>query len=343
MPSNTAENLYWSGRYLGRTLFTARYLRMVLNQMTHVQYNDERKSESESLKILFQSITNITSTFPGFTGENEEEALKNPLKEIKALTLDNQRIGGFAQSMQSFNNSYYSLRNLWSKDMWRVFDGIRKQLEKLKEEETYTVYTLSKFFDKIITRLIAFMALTEESILVRQGLLLYFIGLQIEQASMTIEKFRSLIIVNYNEDLEYEVLESLLNSHESLNIYRYSYKSYLSVENVLKLLLLDKEYSRSLMYQVQRMKKDIDRLPNTNTSIEMTDCQKNIESVINKIQSLSLKEILEIDEESNMRKKLDDLLSNLSDLLHTTSLSVSDTYFNHSQQQKQLVDRKISN
>ena len=187
------------------------------------------------------------------------------------------------------------------------------------------------------------MALTEESILVRQGLLLYFIGLQIEQASMTIEKFRSLIIVHHNDELEYEILESLLNSHESLNIYRYSYKSYLSIENVLKLLLLDKEYSRSLMYQVTRIKKDIDRLPNTDTSIEMTDCQKNINTVINKIQSLPLKEILEIDNNSNMRKKLDGLLSDLSDLLHTTSLSVSDTYFNHSQQQKQLVDRKISN
>jgi uncharacterized alpha-E superfamily protein len=343
VPSNTAENLYWSGRYVGRTLFTARYLRMVLNQMTHVQYNNDRKSESESLKILFQSITNITSTFPGFTGKNEEEALKNPLKEIKALTLDNNKIGSFAQSMQSFNNSYYSLRNLWSKDMWRVFDGIQKQMIKLKEEENYSVYTLSKFFDKIITRLIAFMALTEESILVRQGLLLYFIGLQIEQASMTIEKFRSLIIVNYNDDLEYEILESLLNSHESLNIYRYSYNSYLSVENVLKLLLLDKEYSRSLMYQVKRIEKDIDRLPNANASIEMTDCQKNIASVIKKIQSLPLKEILEVDETSNMRKNLDVLLSDLSDLLHLTSLSISNTYFNHSQQQKQLVDRKISN
>jgi uncharacterized alpha-E superfamily protein len=316
---------------------------MVLNQMTHVQYHDDRKSESESLKILFQSITNITSTFPGFTGENEEEALKNPIKEIKALTIDNQRIGGFAQSMQSFNNSYYSLRNLWSKDMWRVFDGIQKQLTKLKEEENYSVTTLSKFFDKIITRLIAFMALSEESILVRQGLLLYFIGLQIEQASMTIEKFRSLIIVNYNEDLEYEILESLLNSHESLNIYRYSYKSYLSIENVLKLLLLDKEYSRSLMYQIHRIKKDIDRLPKGDTTLEMTNCQKNIDTVFNKIQSLSLEKILEIDKASNMRKNLDTLLSDLSDLLHLTSLSVSDTYFNHSQQQQQLVDRKISN
>jgi len=343
VPSNTAENLYWSGRYLGRTIVTARYIRMVLNQMTSVQYNNDRKSESESLKILFQSITTITSTFPGFLDENETEALKNPLKEIQSVTLDEHKIGSFAQSLQSFNNSYYSLRNLWSRDMWRVFEGIQKQWRVLKEEDNYSVYTLSNFFDKIITRLIAFMALTEESILVRQGLLLYFIGLQIEQASMTIEKFRSLLIVNYNEDLEYEILESLLSSHESLNIYRYSYKSYLSVENVIKLLLLDNEYSRSLTYQIHRIKKDIDRLPNTNNSIEITTCQKNIASVITKLQSLDLQDLLEVDKNSNMRKKLDNLLSDLSDLLHVTSLSVSDSYFNHSQQQKQLVNRNTSN
>lgn len=340
VPSNTAENLFWSGRYLGRTLLTARYLRMVLNQMTHVQYHD-KKSESESLKILLQSVTKITATFPGFTGENEEKAFKNPLEEIKSIILDETRIGSFAQSMQSFNNAYYSLRNLWSRDMWRVFDGIQKHVKKLKEEKNYTLYNLSNFFDKIITRLIAFMALTEESILVRQGLLLYFIGLQIEFAEMSIEKFRSLLIVSHDEELEYEVLEALLNSHESLNIYRYSYKSYLSIENVLKLLLLDKEYSRSLTYQMHRIKKDIDKLPNT-SSAEMTVCQKNISAVIHKIESIALQDIIVVNENSNMRKNLDELLSNLSDLLHKTSLSISDTYFNHSQPQKQLVDRNTS-
>ena len=75
----------------------------------------------------------------------------------------------------------------------------------------------------------------------------------------------------------------------------------------------------------------------------MTECQKNIITVIDKIESLSLKELLKVDEKSNMRKNLDDLLSDLSDLLHTTSLSISDTYFNHSQPQKQLVNRNITN
>ena len=333
--SDTAENLFWSGRYVGRTLVTARYLRMVLSQMANVQFNN-RKTDSESLTILFQSITNITSTFPGFTGENELKAMKNPLKEIVSVILDEKRIGSFAQTISSFNFAYYSRRNLWSRDMWRVFDGIQKLWQNFKNEENYSIQILIKFFDRIISRLIAFRALSEESILVKQGLLLYFIGLQMEEATMTIAKFRSLTIVNHPQELEYEILESLLISHESLNIYRYSYKSYLSLDNVINLVLLDTDYAKSLSYQIKRLKKDIDQLPN-NTSNEFTECQENILKAFNIIQSFTITELTQVDLNSNMRLKLDASLEGLSDLLHETFLSISNTYFNHVYQQTQLL------
>ncbi len=336
VPSDTAENLFWSGRYLGRTIVTARYLRMVLNQMANVQFN-HRKPEYESLKILFQSITNITSTFPGFTGENQLETMKNPLKEIKSVIIDETRIGSFAQTLSSFNYAYFSLRNLWSRDMWRVFDDIQKLWQNLKNKEDYTIPVLVKFFDRIITRLIAFMALSEESILVKQGLLLYFIGLQMEEATMTIVKFRSLVVVNHKQELEYEILESLLSSHESLNIYRYSYKSYLSLENVISLVLLDKDYAKSLTYQIKRIKKDIDQLPN-NSNKEFTECQKHIDIALNKIKNLNIDTLTAVDLESNMRLQLDAILEELSDLLHETSLAISNTYFNHVYKQTQLIN-----
>lgn len=340
VPSYTAENLFWSGRYLGRTMLTARYLRMVLNQMTNVQYN-VRKSESESLNILFQSITSITGTYPGFI--EDKATMKDPLKEIKSIVLDENRIGSFAQTLISLNNSYYSLRNLWSKDMWRVSEDTQKLWRNFKEEEHYSVQTLIKFFDKIITRLIAFMALTEESILVKQGLLLYFIGLQLEQATMTITKFRSLITVKYDEELEYEILESLLGSHESLNIYRYSYQSYLSLENVINLLLLDGDYARSLNYQINRLKKDIDQLPGSQLKSNRSVSQKKINEALNKIENIDINYLLKVDKKSSMYINLDKLLSDLSDLFYEISLSISDKYFNHSYQQKQLVNRKKSN
>ncbi|WP_416442313.1 circularly permuted type 2 ATP-grasp protein [Leeuwenhoekiella sp. A16] len=337
LPSNTAENLFWSGRYLGRTLVTARFLRMVLNQMANVQYN-ERKSKSESLEILFQSITHITSTFPGFVGKNREKVMENPLAEIRSVILDENRAGSLAHTIGMFNNAYYSIRNLWSKDMWRVFDSIQKLWKVFKEEKSFTIPRLTKLLDRIITRLIAFMGLIEESIMVQQGLLLYFIGLQLEQSMMNIERCRALIVINHRQQVEYEILESLLNSHESLNIYRYSYRSYLSMENVIELIILDKEYARSLTYRLKRLQKDIDRLP----GVHNTDCKICIDEACKKIGELTREKAIALDQDEATRFELERSLSAISDLLHNVSLAITSTYFNHSYQPKQLVYQNFS-
>ncbi|MDB2462605.1 circularly permuted type 2 ATP-grasp protein [Algibacter sp.] len=340
LSSNTAENLYWSGRYLGRALITARYLRVVLNRMNQEQ-STARKSDSETLIILYQSITNITSTFPGFIGEGSEERLKNPLKEILSLITDNTRVGSLAQTMNSFDNAYYSLRSLWSKDMWRVFDGIKKLWTNFIEAKDFSINKLIKFLDRIITRLIAFMALIEESILVNQGLLLYFIGLQTEQSMMHVEKCRSLLVINYEEHVQYEILEALLNSNESLNIYRYSYRSYLSVENVIKLLLLDNDYAKSLTYRIKRIEKDVNRLPYTEGSNIVATCKAKICKVHTIMESLNIEALLVLDDDAAIRQKLDEKLAEISELLHETSMEVSNTYFNHSYTQKQLTNQNF--
>ena len=70
LPSLTAENLFWAGRYVGRALATARFLRMVLKQMNFTSFND-RKPNHESLEALFKAATNLTCTFPGFFKEEE--------------------------------------------------------------------------------------------------------------------------------------------------------------------------------------------------------------------------------------------------------------------------------
>ncbi len=340
LSSNVAENLFWSGRYLGRALVTARYLRVVLNRMSEEQFNT-RQSEFDSLTILYQSITNITSTFPGFVGEGSKERLKNPLKEILSLILDDNRSGSLAQTMNSFNNAYYSLRSLWSKDMWRVFDSIKKQWVKLKASDDLSAGELTKFLDRFITRLIAFMALIEESILVNQGLLLYFIGLQTEKAMMHVEKCRATLVFNYEEQVQYEILESLLNSNESLNIYRYSYRSFLSVENVIKLIILDTEYTKSLAYQIKRIEKDVNRMPYSEGINTIAACKEKILKAHTKMNTLNVDSLLKLNDNALVRQNLDDALAEISDLLHQTIMEISNTYFNHSYTQNQLTNQNF--
>ena len=211
-----------------------------------------------------------------------------------------------------------------------------------EEKDHQNEKKIIKLLDTVITKLIAFIGLIEESILVDQGLLLYFIGLQMELATMCIDKSRALLAISYEEDVEYEILESLLNSHESLNIYRYSFKSYLNVENVVNLILLDKSYSRSLKYQLNRIKRDVFKLPKRNENALLTSVQKAITEACDLIENAKATGLIKVDKNEVTRKNLESLLATLSDKIHDTSMSLTDMYFNHSDEQKQLVDQNYT-
>ncbi len=226
--------------------------------------------------------------------------------------------------------------------MWRVFENIQKLWRNLENEKQITVNKMIKTLNQLITRLIAFMGLIEESIMVDQGLLLYFIGLQLEQSMLTITKCRSLLVIKQSGQTEYEVLESLLSSHESLNIYRYSYRSYIRVEPVISLLLMDLKYPRSLAFQLGRLQKDIARLPHSQKSDALMDYEKKVFEAFSKLRLASSEALAQTqDDQGNIREHLDALLESLSDLLFSASQSISNTYFNHTYKQSQLVDQNF--
>lgn len=344
LPSLTAENLYWAGRYVGRTLVNARFLRMVMQQMALVENRNE-KPDSVKLQVLFKAVTQLTGTYPGFTEETKEGklAMENPFEEMLSVIIDKNRIGSLAHTLSMFSNSYYSIRNLWSSDMWRVFESIQKLWNTFEEEGDRSNNRILKMLNQLITRLIAFMGLIEESIMVQQGLLLYFIGLQIEQSMLTITKCRSLLTIKFDEQVEYDLLEYLLASHESLNIYRYSYRSFIQLEHVLDLVLLDLEYPRSLTYMLNRVQKDVARLPHSKNDNYLISYQKYIFEAFSKLRLAESSNLAKTDSEADfIRQEMETLMEQLYDLLYKTSQSISSTYFNHTnEQQNQLVTQSF--
>ena len=343
LPSHTAENLYWAGRYIGRSLVICRFLRMTLKQLVKVE-DDEHILKNDKLNILLKGVTQITSTFPGFVGKEKQEPVTDVRTELESVIFDKTRIGSLANTMTQFSHSYYAIRNLWSSDMWRVFEIIQKSWKNMEEKDRseLSYNTIIKFLDQTITRIIAFMGLIEESILVNQGLLLYFIGLNLEQGMLTISKLRAILTVNAEENSTYEILEALLISHESLNIYRYSFRSYITFENVLSLILLDPTYGRSLTYLVSRIHKDVSKLPYSGVTNELMPYEKCIFEAFSKLRLASAQELMETDSENIVfRKNLAILLRDLSDLLFQTSQAIADTYFNHTLKQNQLTSQSF--
>ena len=161
-------------------------------------------------------------------------------------------------------------------------------------------------------------------------------------STLTITKCRSLLSIKYEEQVEYELLEYLLTSHESLNIYRYSYRSYIQIEHVIDLLMLDLEYSRSLTYMFSRIQKDISKLPHSNNINHLSEYQKFIFEGFAKLRLANSEHLAKTASQKEMlRQDLDTLFEELSDLLYKTSQSISKTYFDHTYKQNQLVTQSF--
>lgn len=344
LPSLTAENLYWAGRYIGRALVTSRHLRMVLNQMSDNEESIDLESNTK-LSILLRSVTQLTNTYPGFVGDKTKPAVTNIKDELIAVIVDKDKVGSLAHTLSMFSNSYYSIRNLWSTDMWRVFESIHQIWEPVIKEDVKSLSykKLIKVLDQLITRLIAFMGLIEESILVDQGLLLYFIGLNLERVILNVSNFQSMLTVVTDEHIEYEILEAMLQSHESLNIYRYSYRSYININSVIDLILLDTKYARALTYLVSRLKKDIAHLPHSKVKGQLQEYEKPIFEAFSKLRLASASDLVSVSGENiYLRDHLNKLLTELNMLFFRTTKALSNTYFNHVDDQSQLTRQEFS-
>src|SRR4029077_20299352 len=117
--------------------------------------------------------------------------------------------------------------------------------------------------DNLITSIVAFIGLNRESISREQGWIMLDLGRKIEQSLLVITMLKTTMVKKNNDQVEYNLQQSVLMSNESLVNYRYKYRRPLQNLLVIDLLLFDPNNPRSLTYQVVRLKTYLQNLPRT--------------------------------------------------------------------------------
>ena len=223
-----AENLFWLGRYLTRAIITARMVRFNLKNMLNLNRYDSVNSKKTN-NILNIALTHLTMTYPGFL--SEEPLL--PFKEIISIIRDKSRVGTLNFTLSMLSNSNTNVKNLLTMEAWRIYEKLQKEWNAYSKREIYSYKDYINELDKLLIYLMAYRELIDESIFKEQGLILYDIGSKIEISQLLISKLRSLLTIKLDKLIEYDILDSMLNSYESYNSYRAYYKSSLVLENVL--------------------------------------------------------------------------------------------------------------
>lgn len=325
MPSLRAENLFWQGRYLIRSIISARLIRSVLKSIT----NTSRYAQRNSLglhQLLTRSITHVTMTYPGFLGEID---LSKTFEEIWHVMTDEYKIGSVSQSLNMLSNTNHATKNLFPLEAWRIHERLMREWGEFCDEEKPIPRYMVHALDKLLTQLMAYKELIHESLFIDQGSLIYEIGLRIERSQLMISKVRSLLISVMDSMEEYEILEVLLASCESLNAYRARYRTTYDLGNVIEFLLMDIRFPKSLIAEVDALSKLFPMLPKYHNEGQNSLYEEALLEIHTMLSLSDVEFLIQCPQGEYVRNTLEKLLSQISDQLIIVSNEFSKTYFSH--------------
>jgi len=327
IPTPKAENLFWLGRNLARSISTTRLILHVIKKITNF-YRYEVVTSKESQRITQNALTHMTMTYPGFMDkENRENLDVFPMIEITSLVKDFLRAGSLAFTFSMLANTNLNLKDLLTFELWKLFERWQKEWYEFINRTNDSTLTIASELDKFLIYQMAYKELVRESLFKEQGLILYDIGYKIEESLLLISKARSMLCLKLDKSIRNDVLEGMLNSFGSFNAYRAHYKSALNLENVVNFLIFDKQFPKSLTYITEELLKEFKSLPKAQSC--SSSYEKPIEEVLELLSSKTGENLLYISDSDGVYGKLDEMLAKISELYLECSDRFSHTYFSH--------------
>jgi uncharacterized circularly permuted ATP-grasp superfamily protein/uncharacterized alpha-E superfamily protein len=336
LTSHTAESLYWVGRYAERILANARFMRTVIQ---FISEGDKQEAEDpvNTERILLEALTICTFTFPGFTGPEKENKFQDPWEEIADCIVNPDRPGSLRNTLGYFRQAVYSKRDHWSVDSWRVLRDMEDKIESLHTVPNFH-HRLNQVLDYLVTSMTAFVGLNRESISRAQGWEIIDMGRKMEQALSLVNMMQAFFAKKHSDQAEYDLMETMLLSHDCLITYRYKYRAHLQFPLLLDLMLMDGKNPRSLLYQVERLKTYVEDLPKAGIGENLTEHDRLMLETFTLLRLADKKNLSTVRMKTGQLDHLNGFLSTIYTLLSATHDAVTKTYFKHLQSQKILFN-----
>lgn len=336
LPSRTGERLFWLGRYLERSAYTVRLMRMAL--LTYNEADEDiHIQENPVLNTLLKALTTLTGTSPGF---KDKSILRNPEAELLALVRDVNKSGSLAYSVQSFLTNAYSVRDRLSLDTWRILDSISEELNRMRT----TVTTLMQAYhslDSMVVKLMAFYGLNLDNMTREPTWHLLNIGRFIESAVNNCTILKGMLSQSFDSESNKELMEDTLRCNESLVTYRYRYRSNLEMNGVLSLLMLHEDNPRSLIFQLLEIDLHLKTLP-VHDEVELFSLErKKLLEAITKIRLCDIEKLSSPNSKSQKFEDLTTFLEEIIELLHETSNVVYEKYFSHTGSNYRMIQTSV--
>jgi uncharacterized circularly permuted ATP-grasp superfamily protein/uncharacterized alpha-E superfamily protein len=328
LPSRTADNLYWLGRYVERAEGCVRLLRSILIRLTE----KTGLADAPELPALLRALTHQGMTYPGFAGEGAEERLANPEKELLAVTFDDTRPGTLQWTLMLLQRVAWSVRARTSSDTWRTLGRI----SPIPEREGTTLSDVLEHLEGLVIYLTAFAGLATENMTRGQGWQFLDMGRRLERSLHTIGLLRSTLVTPERGN-EGPLLEAVLEVADSSMTYRSRYLNNLQSAPVLDLLLADETNPRSLVFQMVALNAVVEHLPRDIPAPSRAPENRIMMAALTDLRLADIEELALLNP-AGTRANLDTLLTRLGKQLPLLSDKITQHYLTHIQTRR-IEDR----
>ncbi|BBY66494.1 circularly permuted type 2 ATP-grasp protein [Mycolicibacterium helvum] len=325
------SDLFWMGRYGERTENLARLLIVARERYHEYRYRQDMEG-SECVPVLLGALGALTGTDTEAAG-TYADAVAGAQRTLWSLTVDRQRSGSLAQSVERLGLAARSVRDQMSNDTWMVLGAVERALAEQagfqpspqRGTRVADDTALATAQQQTLAGMLALSGVAAESMVHDAGWTMMDIGKRIERGLALSALLRATLTTERSAGAEQTITESALVVCESSVIYRRRNLGKVSVAAVADLVLFDGENPRSLVYQLERLRSNLRALPGASGSSRP---ERLVDEISTRLRRLNPADLEVVDGEGH-RADLDALLGwihnalrDLSDVITRAQLSL---------------------
>ncbi len=328
LPSRTADNLYWLGRYLERAEGAVRLYRSLFSYLS----GESAGSEPAALDALARLLVSQERLSARRARRATTEGARAIEQELWQVLFDPESPDGLAKVLGNVERTADLVRERLSADAWRILESLTHIPEV--PWRAHVIGDAVKLLNTMIQNLSAITGLIQENMTRGYGWRLLDMGRRIERARYAARLIRAL--TTRGEPAQSGVLNLLLELVDSTMTYRSRYKAIPQLPAVLDLVTADETNPRSLIFQIDEIEAHLAVMPLEPESGPVSDAQKIVISLHAELRLADVKKLSTVRSKSGLRTHLDRLLTRVEGGADELSQVIERTYFSHS------LERQIS-
>jgi uncharacterized circularly permuted ATP-grasp superfamily protein/uncharacterized alpha-E superfamily protein len=276
LPSRSADNLFWLGRYAERAEATARLARYLVGRLA-----DEGDARSPSLPTLLALLSESTELPVPSTWQ------ELPLRWLARSLCSTEAPGSLRNTLRAAFRAAAATRDRLSADTFRVLGTLGDEADHADELlHTPTSRDLAAFLDRTVTGLSALSGLAMESMTRGHGWRFLDMGRRLERALQLLSLLRA-AFAKGTED-ESALLEALLAVADSSITYRRRYLAGLHPAAVVDLLLVDTGNPRAVIFQIAALRDHMVQLPHEEAQARLRPEERLALACLTRLQLLDV-------------------------------------------------------